>query len=249
MKRKYAIYAIICMSLLVLSTCNTNPNETIGKNRITMTTSNKVINLYLVSEGDVRINWGDNRGITDKRLFANGGILYQHTYRNRGNRDISIYGDITYLDCSSNGLTRLNIRNCTALETLYCNNNKLASLDISKNARLQTLFAGNTGLIETMFEPSSDQNAISKIDTRSNPALESLYLGSLGLRNLDVSNNPSVRIIDISHNMLTATELNRLFHSLHTNVGWGKTIRISRNPGTDDCDVSIAEAKGWQVIR
>jgi hypothetical protein len=54
--------------------------------------------------------------------------------------------------------------------------------------------------------------------------------------------------LDCEHNQFTATTLNALFGTQHTNVGGEKGIKISYNPGTKDCDISIAEKKGWKIM-
>jgi hypothetical protein len=101
MKRKYVIYAIVCMSLLVLSTCNTNPNETIGKNRITMTTSNREVSIGISSENDLYISWGDSGVITKHSPQGRRIVTYEHVYLDSRPRTITIYGDIKYLDCTA----------------------------------------------------------------------------------------------------------------------------------------------------
>ena len=40
--------------------------------------------------------------------------------------------------------------------------------------------------------------------------------------------------------------MNNLFETLHDN-GFDKTIDIANNPGSTDCNPSIAQAKGWTV--
>jgi hypothetical protein len=49
-------------------------------------------------------------------------------------------------------------------------------------------------------------------------------------------------------NQLTATALNALFGTLHSNTISGENkIYIGNNPGTATCDRTIATAKGWTV--
>jgi len=59
---------------------------------------------------------------------------------------------------------------------------------------------------------------------------------------LDVSGH-----IDCSKNHFSGSSLNALFETLHDNHGL-KAIHIGGNPGTGDCDRSIATAKGWEVV-
>jgi hypothetical protein len=57
-----------------------------------------------------------------------------------------------------------------------------------------------------------------------------------------------LRFLDCSYNQLTSTALNALFETLpeNNNISY-KGIAITNNPGTGDCDKSIAENKGWEV--
>ena len=71
---------------------------------------------------------------------------------------------LTYLDCSCNQLTSLDVSGCTALETLYCNENDLTSLDVS----------GCTAL--TYLE--CEENQLTSLDVSQNTALTELICGN-----------------------------------------------------------------------
>jgi len=69
------------------------------------------------------------------------------------------------------------------------------------------------------------------------------------LTSLDLSGCTTLRHLDCSYNMLSATALNDLFVSLHdNNAPLNKIIIISGNPGTKNCDLTILERKGWMAI-
>ena len=53
--------------------------------------------------------------------------------------DVSQNTALTYLDCSENQLTSLDVSKNTALTELYCGGNQLTSLDVSKNIALRKL--------------------------------------------------------------------------------------------------------------
>jgi len=80
--------------------------------------------------------------------------------------------------------------------------------------------------------------AISKIAT-----LESLGCYECELTSLDTGGNPALNNLRIESNKLDVAALNALFSSLNANGG---KINIKYNPGTDGCDRSIAETKGWK---
>ena len=52
---------------------------------------------------------------------------------------IEAFVNLTYLDCSHNQLTSLDVSGCTVLESLYCGENQLTSLDVSNNTTLTKL--------------------------------------------------------------------------------------------------------------
>jgi len=154
--------------------------------------------------------------------------------------ELSIEADLTSLDVSKNtkleylsvsyyrnltsycNLTSLDVSKCTKLEYLDCSGNNLTSLDVSKCTKLA-------------------------------------YLGCYdnNLTSLDVSKCTKLAYLNCSFNKLSAAALNALFGTLHNNAAvctdrWGcctydKWIYIGENPGSDDCDLSIAENKGWYV--
>jgi hypothetical protein len=85
---------------------------------------------------------------------------------------------------------------------------------------------------------------LSVLDVRRNPMLTILSLKVNQLETLDLTQNTALKYVDIKANQFTAAALNELFGTLHSKGG---TINIAYNPGTDDCNKSIAEAKGWTV--
>jgi len=63
-----------------------------------------------------------------------------------------------------------------------------------------------------------------------------------------VRSNTALTDLYCSYNQLSATALNTLFDSVHSNASAeGKSIFIYANPGTDTCNTSIATNKGWTV--
>ena len=81
-----------------------------------------------------------------------------------------------------------------------------------------------------------------------NTELTNLYCSDNQLENLDVSKNTKLVVFDCSDNQLDTDSLNDLFGTLHSNyISITKNIYIGSNPGTNDCDRSIAEDKGWTV--
>ena len=106
---------------------------------------------------------------------------------------VTIRGDVTYLDCSKNQLTTLDVSKNTTLEKLYCSENQLTTLDASQNSALTTL--------------TCKYNQLTALDVSKNPALTTLDCFDNQLTTLDVSKNTALTWLDCSHNQLTALDI------------------------------------------
>ena len=112
----------------------------------------------------------------------------------------------------------------------------LAISDI--NSRTVTLSGEITG-----FE--CEWGGITEVDVSRNTTLTDLDVSVNQLKSLDVSKNTALKSLHIKANQFTAAALNDLFGTLHDKGG---IINIAYNPGVDDCNISMAEAKGWEVL-
>jgi len=95
---------------------------------------------------------------------------------------------------------------------------------------------------------------LTNLDVSNNTNLVSLWCFENKLTSLDVSKNTTLVWLLCSGNQLTADNLDVLFGTLHSNtitlpmpVPVTKEITIYDNPGTEDCNPSIATKKGWTV--
>lgn len=141
---------------------------------------------------------------------------------------------LTYLDCSFNSLTSLNVSNIIGLTYLDCLNNRLTSLNVDNNTALKYI--------------DCSTNRLTSLNVSNNKVLEQLWCSSNQLSNLDLSKNKSLNLVNCNLNNFARTDLNDLFETLHSNnVEMTKYIYIFSNPGTNNCDISIATNKGWTV--
>ena len=167
---------------------------------------------------------------------------------------------LTYLDCHNNELNSLDLSTNTALQELICWHSwQLSSLDISKNIALVRLKCGgcllssldiskNTALTELYCA----NNSLTSLDVSKNTALTKLDCAENNLTSLDITKNTALTsYLNCRDNNLSASALNKIFNDLPKGKKWDgyeqSTIDIGNNPGTDTCDKSIAENKGWIV--
>ncbi len=174
-------------------------------------------------------------------------------YNNLTSLDVSKNTALTELNCYENNLTSLNVSGCTALTYLDCSPNNLTSLDVSKNTALTYLSCGYNNLTSldvskntALTDLSCSCNDLTSLNVSGCTALTWLDCGGNNLTSLDVSKNTKLTELSCSSNNLTSAALNQIFRDL-PQVTSG-TIYMSGNPGTETCDKSIAENKGWRVI-
>ena len=139
------------------------------------------------------------------------------------------------LSCDYNPLTSLDVTKATSLISLSCNNTLLTELDVSKTTSLTSLYCDNTLLTE--------------LDVSKATLLTILSCDNTLLTELDVSKNINLELLRCRNNLFSADALNRLFGTLNNTPSnyLIKPIYITGNPGTNNCDHSIAEKKGWTV--
>lgn len=124
--------------------------------------------------------------------------------------DLSKNSKLKDLDCSYNGLTRLDVSVLPDLEKLVCKGNELVSLDLSRNPRLKELECSNNKLPELDVSGLSDLeklkckwNAITSLDLSQTTKLVELDCSNNKLTSLDISRCPAIKDVRLGFNNLT----------------------------------------------
>ena len=192
--------------------------------------------LVLTGIGIAIIDWGDSSTDTvtlpDCKIGESGALYIRHIYSELSTDHITI--TITGENITGLGLfdylTNLDVSRNEALKELMCSGIQLTTLNIRNNRALTRL--------------DCDHNQLTNLDVSQNEALTQLHCGYNQLTNLNVSKNINLDVLLVISNQFTTASLNALFKTL-CNTANGN-IYISNNPGTADCDRSIAEKKGWR---
>ncbi len=231
---------------------------------IIMTTQASEVSVWVAitkpaGSDDFAIDWGD--GITSNISYYDPdpnsliySYIFDHSYSGVSEHRITITGDnIEALDCS-NSLTSLDVSQYPDLNVLMCSYNQLTTLDLSKNTALEYLYCHDNPLTTLDLSNCTSLGwlqakdcALTTLDFSNCPELTNVYCDNNQLTNLIV--NTVVHTLACGYNQLTASALNNLFISLPDRTVyeqlWGR-INIKGNPGTNDCDFSIAAEKRWQ---
>lgn len=91
-----------------------------------------------------------------------------------------------------------------------------------------------------------ENNQLTALDVTGNSSLTTLRCQDNLLKSLNVNGLINLTTLDCRNNSLSDVELNRLFGSLSSPMVT-KSIYIIGNPGTTNCDTTIATKKGWTV--
>ena len=166
---------------------------------------------------------------------------------------------LTELYCSSNQLISLNLSGLIALTTLICDGNQLTLLDVSGLIKLTRLYCSYNLLTDLIFNKNTElqwlnciNNQLISLDVSGCTALTALQCRDNQLTSLDMSKNSALEYLLCGYNYMTAVELDYLFGTLN-NTDEGKIHIWYNGPdydssGTNGCDRSIAENKGWTVV-
>ena len=127
---------------------------------------------------------------------------------------IEAFTSLTFLNCSYNKLTSLDVSANTALTFLNCSNNRLTSLDVSANTALTILgcfdnqlmsldVSANTALTELVCY----SNQLTSLDVSANTALTTLFCSGNPLTSLDLSANTALTFLSCDENSLTSLDV------------------------------------------
>jgi Leucine-rich repeat (LRR) protein/sugar lactone lactonase YvrE len=126
---------------------------------------------------------------------------------------IEAFTGLTYLDCSNNQVTSLNVTANAALTDLQCNNNLLTGLDASANTQLQILYCYSNQLTELNVSANTVladfqcyNNQLTSLNVSANTVLTTLYCYSNQLTSLNVSANTALTDLRCDNNLLTGLD-------------------------------------------
>jgi Leucine-rich repeat (LRR) protein len=122
------------------------------------------------------------------------------------------FKSLTYLDCSLNQITNLDLSQNTLLESLDCSSNLLTNIDLSRNLNLAVFNAVNNKLKDLsilskqLYAMNASNNLLFTVKIEDATRLSILYLSNNQLKNLNLVKN------DVSIRLLRLTKLYYHFH-------------------------------------
>lgn len=166
---------------------------------------------------------------------------------------------LTALNCDHNELTGFKgLGRLLNLSEISCQYNKFTTLDLTEAGNLTRIICSNNStLSKIIFSANTRRMDLIRCD---HCAIKVLDLSTLRMiDSVEASHNKIVSVmlsnlcralvnLDIRNNLMSASALESLFRSLPVaDEDRGGNILITTNPGTDECDISMAESKFWYV--
>ena len=130
---------------------------------------------------------------------------------------IQFFPNLSYLDCSKNNLTSLDVSDNTNLMMLFCYQNELNSLDVTRNTALITL--------------NCNHNSLTSLDVSQNTALTYLDCSKNNLTSLDVSKNDNLETLYCYDNQLTKLDVTQFIalQELYCSDNQLNSLDVSKN--------------------
>ncbi len=152
---------------------------------------------------------------------------------------LTLYGELSHLECSSNELSELKIQKHPLLKSLYCSSNALTELDLSQAQNLEELTCYSNklskldiGMLAQLKEIRCAKNQIAELDISNSPKLTDLSCYDNKITSLELNKTPLLSSLFCASNALTALDLSKLTE-LHTLSCYGnqlKSLDLSANP-------------------
>ncbi len=170
---------------------------------------------YLVNNLEINTNGDGEIQISEAAAYS--GFMDVSNLNISDLTGIEAFTSLTYLYCSNNSLTSLNISSNTNLNTLGCDGNQLTILDITIN----------TGLIAIHCE----RNLLTNLNVSLNTTLRALSCGENLISTLNLSNNTALTYLACDYNQLTDLDIsaNTLLESLVCYGNQLTNINLSAN--------------------
>ncbi len=144
----------------------------------------------------------------DGEISREEGLYIKQIYCNSKNIQsldgIEYFVNLTYLDCSSNQLTALDVSKNILLEDLWCTFNKLRTIYFSSNSILRRLYCYH--------------NQLTTLDVYKNKALSDFSCSDNQIKTLDVSSNTALMVFGCSPMPTLSTLILKEGHGFRTSV-------------------------------
>lgn len=207
------------------------PIKTVSMKTAKLKGENITLQIAAGGTGRIWIDWGDGNKIEYSNISDNVNNVTQIVNQIPvDNAEVIIFAEnryVTFLNCTNNALSQLDVSKAEMLRYLRCYSNNLTTLDLTKNLELVLMYCYSNQLtslnvsscyqindlqissnkissinLENLYSLSrfyANLNPFVSIDLTKNKALELLQLRNCGLKTLNLLNNKALTAVDLSN--------------------------------------------------
>ncbi|MCI6161044.1 MAG: DUF6383 domain-containing protein [Prevotella sp.] len=198
-------------------------------------------------EGKYTLDWG-NGNVSEGDLHTSATRLQGIT----GGQDLTIYGNITVLECSNNQLAALDVTGLPALTHLISRKNHIQKMDLSRNPELKLVYVQDSPLesLDLTGNPRIDSvivtnNRLNTLKLASHPSLEVLVCTTNApLRELRLAECPNLRHLDAMQTLIEEYDLTENKELQYVAVGLGKPLKKFLLPQDNKIETLIMPVAG-----
>ena len=152
--------------------------------------------------------------------------------------DVSLITTLKEIFCTNNQLIHLDVTGTTALENLSCDNNQFTTLDLTANTLLKNFYCRDNQFTSLDLTENSvlerlycDRNQLTTLDVTANTALKRLTFNDNQISTLDLSNNIALTDLSCASNQLTELDVSSsiLLDRLQCGMNSIRTLDVSSN--------------------
>ena len=150
-----------------------------------------------------------------------------------GSLDVNDFSNLTYLNCSSCGLSELVVNDLDKLETIYCSSNSLRYVNLLGCTSLTKFSCGDNNMysVDTahataLQDLDCPRNVITGINCSNLKDLTRLYAPSNSISTLDLTSCTKLKQISLDNNNLTSIKINGLTSISSLSVGANNLTKI-----------------------
>lgn len=205
--KKTTLFSLALVAGMALS-----PSLANAESKVTLTTAKEAGAdfSFVTNPGKITVDWGDGAAV---ELTTDGSPV---TGKLKGQTVTVSAPALTFLDCSSNALTALDIADGTPLNTLFCSDNQLSALELSASrATLQhldcsanKLSALSLTLMKDLVTLNCADNTLTMLGVGNSKKLTSLICSNNELSSLTITSLPELETLWCEGNALTTLNLN-----------------------------------------
>ncbi|MDD7885739.1 T9SS type A sorting domain-containing protein [Flavivirga sp. 57AJ16] len=163
------------------------------------------------------------------------------------NLDVSMLTSLEYLDCDNSQLTSLNVSGLDSLAFLHCKNNNLTNLDVNDLTSLTRLWCLGNNLtsldvrnLTSLENLACNYNSLTSLDLSNLSFLTELYCQNNNLTSLNAANGNNINLVSFFASQNPDLDCIKVDDKVWMDARWSIGIDSHTSFSESSCDIDIS---------